>query len=94
MTENVHRTYNGQSRSVHGYQNPRLLTERLSIIAAFYQTNHDLAARITGIGDVVFLTIDDPFVTFQHCAGLNIARVRRSHVRFGHAETRPNLTIY
>ena len=88
----MHRADNFNTGGVDRHKDLRLLTERFGIWRRLDHGNHDLAARITGTGDIVFLAVDDPFTVFQHGRGRDILGIRRRHIGFGHREGRPDFT--
>ena len=46
--------------------------------------DHDLATGIAEAGDVVFLSVDDPFVTDKLCRGRDVLGIRRGDIGLGH----------
>ena len=72
MAENVHWTENFDTRRVHGHQDLRLLAKGFGVGRCLDHHDHDLAPRIARTGDIIFLTVDDPFAIFQHGGGRDI----------------------
>ena len=72
-------------------QNLRLLFTRCGIGTGFDHRDHDLAARITGAGNVELLAVDDPFVAIEHRARADVFCIRRRQARFGHGVGRADL---
>src|ERR1041384_4388440 len=63
--EHAHRPQDLHAGRVDGHQDLRLLELRRGVGAGLDHGDHDLAARITGAGDVVLLAIDDPVVAVE-----------------------------
>ena len=91
--EHMHRADHLHAGRVHRHQDLRLLQMRRRIRARLDHGDHDLAARIARVGDVVFLAVDHPLIALEHGGGRDVLGVRRGHIRLRHRIGRPDLAI-
>ena len=68
ITEDVHRAEDRNTWMRQRHEDLALLLVRLCVRAGLHHTDHDLAARVASAGNIEFLAIDDPFITFQNGA--------------------------
>lgn len=83
------------ARRVDRHQQHRLLLIRiLVVLIRLSHDNVDLATRITGSARPPLLPIEHVFVAVASNVQLNIGRIRRSHLRLRHEESRSNLALH
>ena len=90
--EDMHRPKHLHAGRVHRHEDLRLLQVGGRIRARLDHGDHDLAARIASVRDVVFLAVDDPLIALKHGAGGDVLGIRRRNVRLCHRIGRTDLT--
>src|SRR3546814_19308113 len=75
--EDAHRTEHLHAGRVHRHENLRMLALARCLGVGLEHADQDLAARIAGAADEIFLYVDDPFIAFEARARFEIARVGR-----------------
>ena len=84
VPEHMHRPDDLDPRRVLRHQDLRLLLARRRVGIGLHHHDHDLAAGVAEAGDVVFLSVDHPFVTDQPGRGRDVLGIRRGDIGFGH----------
>ena len=92
FTEDMHRSKNFYTWSIHRNQNLRLTTMWWAIGAGHHHHNHDFAAWVTSTRDIKLLAVNEPLITIEHCRCCNIFCVRRCNIGFCHGKCRANFT--
>ena len=93
VAEHGHRAHDLEAGRAHRHQDLRLLELRRGVGAGLDHHDHDLAARIAGAGDVVFLAVDHPFVADEFSARGNVLGIGGGHAGLGHGIGRPDLAV-
>mmetsp|Transcript_1306 Transcript_1306/g.2603 ORF Transcript_1306/g.2603 Transcript_1306/m.2603 type:complete len:280 (-) Transcript_1306:1813-2652(-) len=84
--ENLHRTDHFHARRVHWHKDHALLLVLLGLEVTFPHDDQYLATRIGGAGGPPLAPVDHVVVSVAQDRGLHVGRIRRGHVRLGHAE--------
>ena len=93
LSEDVHRPEDLEPFRVRRHENLRLARMRRTIWIRLDHHDHDLAARVTGAGDVELLAVDHPFVAVEPCLARDVLRIRRRDVGFGHRVRRADFAV-
>ena len=82
-----------EARGVHGNQHHRLLTVGWCVRIGATHDDGDLTAWIRCARDPPFATVQYVLVPFASDGELDVARVARGDIGFGHGETRPDTSL-
>jgi hypothetical protein len=77
-------THDGDPRLVRRHDDHGLLFVHVGIGVGFTHDNMHFAARIRGAGAPPLAAIDDIVVAITPDAGLDVGRIGRRNIRFGH----------
>ena len=75
FAEDLHTAHDLDTRVIHRDQDLGMLFVCVGIGVRHHHGDHDLAAWVTGTGDVELLAVDDPLVAIEHRTGGDVACV-------------------
>ena len=91
ITEHRQWAHDVHTRCIDRYQDHRVLLMTRAFRIAQPHENQNFAAWVAGAGSPPFTTIDHPFITITHGAGVHVGGIRRCDIGFSHGKRRTNL---
>ena len=73
--EDAHGPEHLHAGRVHGHQYLRMLALARGLGVGLDHADQDLAARVAGAADEIFLAVDDPVVAVEHSTGFEVAGI-------------------